>query len=264
MKREIMGFALKATYVYALVILGVLVSSIIFYAVVIKPSEDSDTSNTYSVQGTASRKVTPDSAVVTIGTIMEDTNIINLQNKANEKVNLALKDIKALGIKEEDIETNNYTVEPDYDKDNEKITGYSINVALKITIKNTKPEDNAISNVIAKATSAGLNEVRNLTYFIEDEEKILNDLKLEAIDDAKGKANDQADKAGLKLGKIKNIQESGYYPYYNSSYGNKAVDMAESSAGSGTPSVPNTVTRIQMQPGQFELKSAVTLYYEIK
>ncbi|KKQ36107.1 MAG: Orf1 protein [candidate division WS6 bacterium GW2011_GWA2_37_6] len=260
MKKELLKFGAKATFVFFLVVFAMLASSVFFYEFVVKPAdEDSSVDKTYSVQGYATRKVTPDTATITVGTILEDTNIVNLQNKANEKVSKAITDIKALGIKEEDIQTSEYSVEPDYDSAGERIIGYKINISVKVTIKNTNPEDNLVSDVMSKAIAAGLNEVRNLAYSVEDEENILEELKLEAIDKAKEKAEEQSDRAGLKLGDVTNVVESGYYPIYGYDTGVLREESAEAS-----PDSTDSGSSIQIQPGQFELSSYVTVTFEIK
>ena len=110
--------------------------------------------------------------------------------------------------------------------------------------------------VITAASEANLNEVRSLSFVIENKEAILEELKLEAIDDAKSKKDVIANTAGLKLGDLVDISFNGDKPYYY------VYDEAGSLSTTKSPS-SESASDITIQPGTNELSVTVTLYYEI-
>lgn len=250
--KKIFLFASKATFVFFLVVITTL-----FAAWQIDKADDTDV-QTFSVAGTASRYVAPDKVVLTLGTILDGKDILKIQEDANTAVNNAVEAIKLLGIDESKIQTSNYNMEPDYDWNTGKIDGYTINVSIVVTIEDVTGEDNLVGDVISSATGAGLNEVRGLTYDVTNRDAITEELKAEAIDDAKSKKDALADASGLKLGSLKNISF-----YNNTPYSTRSYMYAEDMVAAAEPS-PDVKESIQINPGENKIEVNVTLYYEIK
>jgi uncharacterized protein len=250
--KGLVSFGLKSLMVFGLVIATFLISISFFVNRVTKETP----TNNFTVSGTAKRYVAPDTAEITIGTIVEGINVNTVQTDATKKINAAVDAVKALGIEEKDIQTSGFNLTPKRNSDSD-ITGYSIDITIKVTVRNVQPKDEKVGKVVSAGTDSGLNEVRSLNFSIEDQEKILDELKLEAIDDAKSRANELADKSGLRLGELKNVSDSSYYPYY---YGSANYEMAADSVKSTAPAT----APVQVQPGQYELSSSVTLTYEIR
>ena len=249
--KTFLQFAVKSLFVFGLVMAVVLVGTTYFFSRTEEVTQD----NTFDVTGTAKRLVTPDIAEITIGTLVRGKDIAKIQAEATDKINAAIEKVKALEIPEEDIQTSSYNLTPERKVGSNEIDAYSVDVSVKVTVRNTKTEDELVGKVIAAGTSAGLNEVRSLYFMVDDEQAILDELKLEAVDDAKARADALAEKAGLKLGKLLNVNE-GYTPYY---YG-----YSEGGRGVAPDVAVDDAKNVQVQPGQFELSSTVTLVYKIK
>ena len=251
--KQFFTYSAKATFTFLLFILFLAIGFSLFFS----QQRALDDTRTFSIDGTAEREITPDTAYITIGTMSEGSDFVKLQNEANKKINNTVQKIKDLGIPPENIKTNTYDVSPNYDYSTNKMDGYRINVEIAIKIENTSSESSKPGEVIKAGADAGLNEVRNLNFGIENREEILEELKLEAIDDAKSKKDTLAERSGLRLGELKNISDGGYYPYptYEKSM---AFDEMPGGAMEDTISEP-----INVEPGQTELSASVTLYYEI-
>jgi uncharacterized protein YggE len=106
------------------------------------------------------------------------------------------------------------------------------------------------------ATKNGINNVSGLSFYLEDSEKVKQELKLEAIDNAKAKANELASKSGLRLGTLKNVEEGGYYPMYTNASGASPMAVSEKSVARDT-AIP-----LNVQPGESEMNINITLVYE--
>lgn len=254
------SFVIKATYVFVLVAVSIGLFGFSMYQMASALNDESGYKNTFSVEGTAKKKVTLDTAKVNLGVVLKDTTPVAVQQKASERYEKAIEAIKALGIPSEDIQTQNYTVSSVYKYETNEIEGYEINLSLVVIVRDTKPESELVSKVINAATESGFNSINSLDFYLEDMEKIQDELKEEAIEDAKARAERESKLAGLKIGKVTNMSSYNPYPYYD--YGYAGMDMM-SNAKLGAPEAVD-MPQIQIQPGQTEVEVSVTLQYEIK
>ena len=246
-------FAAKATFVFVLVIVAVLVS----FNYLITSEQQILQPNIFNVEGTAKRKVTPDIVRLTLGTVIEGVDVVAIQKQANEKVSKSIAAIKGLGISEEKIQTSNYNLNPKYDDSGNKISSYSINIQLSVEIEDLDLNKNLPGDVIEASATTGLNEVRSLNFDVKNRDDILEELKTEAINDAKAKKDVLAAASGLRLGELKNVSFGGfYYPAYGR---DTAVGVAESALAPD-----KAFDAAQILPGQTELSVTVTLQYEIR
>lgn len=207
----------------------------------------------------------PDVAMIQIGYASSANTVGAAQNQANETINKVTNQIKALGIADADIQTTNYSINPNFNNSGEpmpvdamemmpsrggavKITGYNINVNMQIKVRDFQK----INQVIDVATANGANQVGGLSFTVDDPKKFQNEARKKAIADAKENASVIAGETGLTLGKIVNVYEStggpGNFPYA------MTKDVAMSADGAPT----------EIQPGQTEITSQVTLSYETR
>ena len=255
--KEFTRFSLKATYVFILFIVLVAIST--YTAVNIIDNNDTKATRTIGVQGKATKKVTPDEINISFGGNYTDKDILALQNKAHKAVNKATEEIKALGIEEKDISTNNYNIAPEYDYSTNSIKNYRIQIRMQVTIHDLDKNEDLASKVLEKAISAGLNEVYYLQYNISNRDEIMEQLKDEAIQNAKENKKHQEEVLGVKLGKLVRTSLDDNIYYYDS-FEPVQRDVAISEGEESRPNVEN----INLNPGQEELEYQVTLYYEIK
>lgn len=250
--KTVFTFVTKATFVFILVLISIYVAVTILF----DQTREVTTANLYRVEGMAEREVTPDVINLTIGSQVRGKDIVKIQSDANDKINTAVDAIEALGIPKENIKTSSYNVNPVYDYEDNTIKEYSVNIEVRVKIEDVTLEDNLAGDVIAVSATSGLNEVRSLSYDISNREDILEDMKLEAVEDAKAKKDRLADAAGLRLGDLKSIEDGYNYPYY---YDTAGYAREESLAVDAVESAPS----VNISPGESELTVTVTLVYEI-
>ncbi|MCA9385121.1 SIMPL domain-containing protein [Candidatus Dojkabacteria bacterium] len=259
-KHVLFLFFAKATYVFLLVLgVAALTTGIIYYSVE-KATTEFRYPQSFSVEGRASKKVSLDTADITLGVHLEDESVTAVQEEAGTIYNDAIEKIKAVGIPEEDIQTQGYNVNEKYDPEREidEPVMYQIDLALKVSVRNTKPEDQLISEVVNAASSAGFNKVNNLRFYLDDYQAVQDEIKEEAIADAKARAEREANAAGLTLGDVRNMYSGGYYPYYDD-YSMRSMEAG----GSADFATPESLPTVEFQPGQTEVTANVTLEYEI-
>lgn len=195
-----------------------------------------------SVVGRGEVAYTPDIAKVNIGVQVDKAAVADAALKRlNETVDKTIEAISKLGIDKKDIQTQNYSLYPEYNyiENNSSIAGYSANQGLTITIRNISEEADLVSKVIGAATSAGANQINNVSFEASNLETLKQEARIKAINDAKSKAVQLSSAVGIKLDKIvgwwENFVQSPdtYYPYYDGK-GGAGADQANIPSGGYT------------------------------
>src|SRR3989339_25485 len=177
-----------------------------------------DQKDKISMTGEGKVVVVPDIAEIRLGLSTENKDVAVAQRENSDKINNVIKKLKEFNVEKEDIQTESYNVYPNYDwRDSGSVlTGYKVDQTVKVKIRNLEK----ISNVISLIGEFKLNQVGGLTFSVDDEEKIKSEARIMAIEQAKSKAIDLADAAGVKLGKVVSFYESSANPaYYKDTFG---------------------------------------------
>jgi len=208
-------------------------------------------SDAFNVTGTGKASVKSDQTTVRLGVQAQAPSAEAVREQMNQSINKVSAAIKALGVTETDIKTDNFNINPNYDytpEGKQNIISYNGNVSLTVKVK-----ESALANkVIDAATANGANQVGNLTFDTVDQTAAEEEARTKAIADAKMKAQKAADAAGFKLGKIIN---------YNEGTNGGATPMYDMRAMSAAGSAEKVTT--QLEAGENEISVSVTLSYEI-
>ncbi len=209
-----------------------------------------------TVSGEGKVFITPDIALMELSVVNEGDDIAVIVQKNTERTNAVIDAIKKLGVEEKDIKTTQYNLAPRYEwiqDTGERISkGYTMTQSIRVKVRDfTK-----IGEIINKTTAMGnVNLIGGLQFTLEDPEQAMGQARTQAIEKAKNKAGVIADQSGLKLVKLVDINE-GYYPYYyGATYEKTATNLG--GAGEVTPAP-------QIQPGQQEVSTIVTLTYRVR
>lgn len=229
---------------YALIVLGmilfagIVVTSILREAIV----ERSDNQVTISGEGRISYQ--PDMAIINLGVQVDKVDTAeNALRQLNETIGRVIPAIKGLGISEKDIQTQSYSLSPQYDYiDNVSfVAGYNASQALVVTVRDISQNKDLVNRVIAEAARSGANQVNSITFSTTKLAELKQQARLKAIEDAKNKAGVMAQAAGVrKLGRVvgwyENVvqspESSGYFDSYSGLGGPKeGVVMPEIPSG---------------------------------
>lgn len=165
--------------------------------------------NQFSATGNGKATAVPNTALLSLGVTKTATTVTDAQNQTNTVVNALISDLKNLGVEGKDIKTTNYSVYPDYDyaQGRQTIRGYTVTQNMEVKVKPIEKANSAID----LATKNGANMVGGITFILDDEtkKKLENEARKEAVTNAKEKAQSLANAAGIKLGRIVDVQESG-------------------------------------------------------
>lgn len=185
-----------------------------------------------SVNGTGKVTVKPNIAHISFGVFTHDETA-NAAQTANDAIMARITAaLKAAGIKDEDIQTNGYSLQPRWvwDKTNEKNiqSGYDMNHSVTVTVRTIADAGKMVSLI----ADNGANTVNGISFDVDD--ATLEQTKLAALDLAMASARKRADVVAKAAGKtILSVQtvvvnESSYTPYQT--YRNEAMVARDSTA----------------------------------
>ena len=208
---------------------------------------------TISVDGTSVIKTMPDQATINIS--IENTAKDAKEASAKNAIvmNRIQKDILALSITKDNIKTTNYNLYPVYNrKDNgtQEITGYNVSNQITVTVDNI----DLVSTVIDTAINAGANSVNSIEFGLKDSQSFKDKALVQAINDAKRKADIIANTLGKNVTNVVNVNSNNSYieaRTFNSLMYAKSAD-----AGIGGVSSP-------IQAGDISVKANVSIVFEI-
>lgn len=204
------------------------------------------------VEGTGKVSVVPDIAKISVGIEDSGGTLEAVQTSANQKSKTLVDALKKLGIDEKDIKTTNYSVFPEYDYQGRtpRITGYRVSISYEVKVKNF----DKVNDVLVGVTGAGANVVGNVSFEVNEDTKNekLGEARVEAVAEAKQKAQSLASAAGVSLGKILNISESQGSP----------VPIALREAGIG--GAPADIAVPEITPGETDFEVTVLISFEIR
>lgn len=233
------------------VLIGIIIFAIIISFFGYKYFNQKETS-TITVDGKYESSYKPDQAKVWAGISILKPNAQDAQNEANKVTNAIIDSLRAKGIKEEDIGTENFNLYEDktWTQTGEKSNGWRATQTLIIKTR----DFSKIGTIVDSAVNNGANQINNIEFSLTSEKEAEYKKKAisEATKSAKEKAEAMALGSGAKLGKVKSITESNfnYYPYmYNMAKTAGAGAVAESA---------------QVLPKDVNVNANVMIVYEIK
>lgn len=186
-------------------------------------AKDKDDARTVSVTGDGSAKGRPDTAHITTGVVSDGETARAALDANSTGMSAMIDKIKALGIAAKDIQTVNFAVHPRYTRAKEgepqKISGYRVVNTVRVTVKDI----DGLGKILDAVVAQGSNEIGGVAFSIEDSEKLSDDARREAMDDARRKASLLAEAAGAKLGKVLTISEEMPHPMPRQAFARAAV-----------------------------------------
>ncbi|MFA6410085.1 MAG: SIMPL domain-containing protein [Candidatus Buchananbacteria bacterium] len=198
----------------------------------------------------------PDIATINIGVQVDKVaKADEALNQLNDKMTKIFQAIQEAGVGKADIQTQNYSLYPQYDysKDNNpELAGYNANQIISVKVRNLVDNSGLIAKVISQATQAGANQINGVSFEASNLNELKQQARLKAIADAQAKKGIIAANLGVRLGKIVGMWENVTPMADLSAYGKGGVG---GSLNAASPVVPE---------GSQELIVEVTINYKIK
>jgi uncharacterized protein len=173
------------------------------------PASGETTVSTITVTGTGTVQAPPDLATLMIGvTTQGDTAAVALSANS-EAVEAVIARLTASGIEARDMQTSNLSINPNWSNPDGSstptISGYVATNLLTVRVRSL----DGLGTVLDAAVADGANTLNGLTFGLAKPDPALNDARKAAVADARAKADLLVTAAGMKLGRIVMITESG-------------------------------------------------------
>ena len=163
-----------------------------------------------SVSGTGSVTVTPDIGVFEVGVEVTADTVALARSGAAEAMQRVRASITGNGVEERDIATRFFNIYPQYDYENDdggpRITGYTVNNHIEVKVRDI----DRLSDILDQAVTAGGDAIRvgGISFRVDEPEQYADEARKLAVEDARARAQQLADLAGVTLGSARTISES--------------------------------------------------------
>ena len=218
--------------------LAVVLAAIMALTMGTAAAADSPARPLLSVDGQGIATAAPDQATVTIGVSSHASDAGKAQNDNAWVSNQIQAAVRGLGIEEKDIQTRNYSFYPNYstEKDHRnEVTGYTVNNSVIVVVRDIK----LTGKVIDAALNNGANEINSLDFSTSDTKAVRKVALLNAVQDARDKADIIAKGLGKRIVGIQSVSESTGYIETRRFGGNMLMAAAKDAA---TPIAPGSLS----------------------
>lgn len=176
---------------------------------VIAPSADSATLGTITASGNGTALAAPDTAELTFGITSTDPKAKPALDRASKTADAVAAALKKAGVAQEDIQTANMRIDPNYTYDNTgdkppTVASYRATIELRVKVRDME----LLGTVIEAGTAAGAASVNGPTFTLDDDAAATDEAITKAVEDAKRRAEAMAKAAGKKVGEAVSIQET--------------------------------------------------------
>jgi uncharacterized protein YggE len=171
-----------------------------------------------TLEAEAKVTATPDIAMTTIGMVATGETVTGAQEANTNVMNALIIKLKEQGIAEDDIQTTNYNIYPQYNyttDDGRILEGYEVSQNVTVKIRDIEKAN----QVIALAGEVGANSVGGLQFTIDDRDVYKQEATMKALDKVYEKARALSKALGVKVVGVVSYNEyeagdGSYQPYY--------------------------------------------------
>jgi hypothetical protein len=169
-------------------------------------------------------------------------------SQANTSATALIAALKTAGVSADDIATSGLSIYPQYNSTGSTITGYQAANNVTVTVRDISRTGPVID---AAAAAAGDNiTIAGVSFYVDDTEALIGAARADAIDNAKKRAGEYAQAAGVTVGGVLQISEVAISNPIPLTY--RAA--ADSSAGAASTPI---------ETGTQDLTVTVTVVYEL-
>ena len=200
-------------------------------------TSDGSGSQGISVSGEGRVSVAPDMVLLNIGVSAKEDTVAAANSAVQAAMDRLLSSLKADGVVEEDIQTSQFSISPEYDYQfsQPRLTGYRVTHMLQVKVRDIARAGEVIDGGVEAA--GDLVQVNGISLTVDDMSAMANQARELAMADAKAKAQELARLADVELGKPVSISESSYNPgppiAYRAAMGYESAALDQTSISTG-------------------------------
>ena len=178
----------------------------------IQPTANPTIMRTVKVSGTGEIQVAPDTAVIRLGVQTEEKTAQAAISQNNVKMQALMDTLKNAKVAPGDIQTKKIRLAPRYttnSTNNERtLVGYTATNIVEVRSKDLT----ALGTLLDQAVNNGANTIESISFIISDSEKLTDQARQNAVQNARHKAEQLAQLTGANLGSVLEIQETSSFP----------------------------------------------------
>ncbi len=210
------------------------------------PTADPNTRQV-TVVGSGEVQGRPDTLNANVSIESTAPDVTAAMNQSSDRMQAVINALTNSGIDRNDIATTNVTLQPQYGGgDNPAIIAYQASNSISVKIRNLNTASQTLG--LIGTTGGDATRINSVSYAIDDDSQLVKDARTRAFDDAKDRAEQYAQLAGLTLGKVISISESA---------------GATPPTPTQAPMPRAAMEAVPLEPGQQTVSFSVTVIWEL-
>jgi len=206
-----------------------------------------------TVNGAGSVSLAPDFITLRLGVSTERSTPQEALLENNRTTAAVIAEVKANGVADDDIATDNFTLSSvlEWNNNRSTVSGYRITNTVTVTIRDL----DAAGNIIGAAVSAGANISASISFGAADTTEAYNQALTLAVQDAAAKAQTLASALGVSIASVYSVVElSGFSAPIAMARTAMSMPMAAGEADWGVP----------IEAGNITITARVEIIYNIQ
>jgi uncharacterized protein len=195
-----------------------------------------------TVIGAGQVQGTPDTLTANVSMEFIAPDVTGAMSQSSERQQAVIEALVRSGVDRRDISTTQVSVQPQFGQDS-TIIGYRASNSIDVKIRRLDAASQALALIVG--TGGDATRINSVNYSIEDDSQLVRDARSRAFEDAKSRAEQYAQLAGLTLGKVLSISEA-----------------PGSTPPPPTP-MPRAMEAVPLEPGQQTVGFTVTVIWEL-
>jgi uncharacterized protein YggE len=161
------------------------------------------------VTGAGRVALRPDTGVIDVGVEARSARLADATGEVERKMRDVVAAVKGLGVRDADVRTTVYAVEPIAEPRqagdaSARIVGYRVSNVVQVRARAV----DTLGKIVDAAVTAGANVVRNIHFTLDDPSRAEADARALAMQDATARARQVAAAAGVRLGRLLAVSEA--------------------------------------------------------
>ncbi|MBA5801784.1 SIMPL domain-containing protein [Rhizobium sophorae] len=187
-----------------------------------------------SVTGDGESSVAPDMAIVNLAVVKQAKTAREALDENNKAMNDVLAALKSGGIAERDLQTSGFSIQPQYNypqpvdgqQQQPQLIGYQTINSVTVRLRDLAK----LGAVIDQSVSLGINQGGEIQFTNDKPDAAIEEARKAAVADAVKRAKTLSEAAGVKLGRIleinENVPRAMPQPVYRATMMKEASDAA--------------------------------------
>ena len=207
-----------------------------------------------AVSGVGRVSAAPDVAVVQLGADATAESVAEARGRSAEAMTAIRASLAGNGVEDRDVRTQSFDIYPrfEYPGGEQRLVGFEVSNRVSVRIRDLA----RVSAILDEAITAGGDAIRvsGVSFEVDDPAPLAEEARRLAVEDARAKARQLADLAGVGLGEARTIAESG----------GASPPPQPAFAEARVAAAPDAAASTPVAPGEGEIAVSVYVVYAIE